>query len=81
VFESEQTRLENAAAVLEAERARLVRPDGTRLYSDPEHAEREQRALAAFAQVADAQTAALDRAVAEADRTSMRSTTPTRWTR
>jgi hypothetical protein len=40
VFESEQTRLENAAAVLEAERARLVRPDGTRL-SDPDHAERD----------------------------------------
>jgi hypothetical protein len=48
MFATEQTRLETAAAVLEAECARLVRPDGSRLYSDVEHAERRRQTAAVF---------------------------------
>src|SRR3954466_3468159 len=68
-FDTELQRMEQAAAVLDAERARLLPPDGTRLYSDAEHAEREALAVAAFNRVADAQQATIDAAIAQAERT------------
>jgi hypothetical protein len=66
-FPSELAALERADAARNADKAKLLRPDGTRMYGDAEHAEREARIDQAFEAEAERVTAAAERASAEAD--------------
>jgi hypothetical protein len=65
-FPGEERRIENAAERFRAQAARLLRPDGSRLYSDQEHEQRAAALLAEYDETGAAVTEEIDRAVAEA---------------
>lgn len=67
-FPGEMARIDRAARQFTTDSARLLRPDGSRLYSDDEHAQRVAGLLAAFDQVGAEVTATAQAGITDAER-------------
>jgi hypothetical protein len=67
-YPADACRIENAAERYRAQAAKLLRPDGSKLYSDQEHRQRLDALLAEYDETGSAVAEEIDRAIAEAER-------------